>query len=134
MDPMKDFFRRDALAAHLGIELLEVAPGRAVAQLAVRDCHRNSVGLVHGAAMFALADFAFAAASNAHGTVAVALNANICFLRPPAGGTLTASASEVSLGRTVATYAIDVTDDSGRKAAVFQGMVFRKGDAINWTG
>ena len=31
-------------------------------------------------------------------------------------------------------YAIDVTDDSGRKVAVFQGMVFRKGDAINWTG
>ena len=132
MEAIKKFFKRDALAGHLGIELAEVSPGRAVARMPVRDFHLNHVGIVHGGAIFALADLAFAAASNAHGTVAVALNADICFVKPGGPGTLTATAREVALGNKVGTYAIDVTDDAGETVAVFQGMVYRKRDQIDW--
>ena len=41
-------------------------------------------------------------------------------------GTLFAEAREVSCSRKIASYAIDVTDKTGEKTAVFQGMVYRK--------
>jgi acyl-CoA thioesterase len=54
----------------------EVRPaghGRAQAKMTLQPHHCNALGTVHGGAIFTLADFAFAAASNSHGTVAVAL-------------------------------------------------------------
>ena len=60
-------FRQDRFAAHVGIELLEAAPGRASARLEIGEHHLNAIGLVHGAAIFSLADLVFAVASNAHG-------------------------------------------------------------------
>jgi len=85
---------------------------------------------VHGGAIFALADLVFAAASNSHGTVAVAINANISFLKASAGGTLFADAREISKNPKLGTYTIDVTNEDGDVIAVFQGMVYRKKDKI----
>ena len=83
-------------------------------------------------AIFALADSAFAAAANAHGTLAVALNVNISFVKPGNCDTLTADAVEVSLGRKTGTYTITITNDAGKTVAIFQGMVFRVGDPIDF--
>jgi acyl-CoA thioesterase len=130
MDRIREYFERDALAAHLGIELVEVAPGRAVTRMQVEGHHLNSYGIVHGAAIFALADFAFAASSNAHGTVAVALNANICFVKAGGRETLTAEATEVSCGKRTGTYAITIRNEAGETIAVFQGMVYRKQEPL----
>lgn len=130
MERMREYFQRDLLAKHLGIELVEFSPGKATARMQVQDHHRNSYGIVHGAAIFALADFAFAAASNSHGSVAVALHADICFVKAAQRGALTARASEVACGAKVGTYAITVTDESDQTVAVFQGMVYRKGEPI----
>lgn len=41
-------------------------------------------------------------------------------------GTLFAEAREISCSRKIASYVIDVTDKTGEKTAVFQGMVYRK--------
>jgi len=130
MDHIKEYFKKDALAAHLGIELLEVSPGRAVARMEVRDEHYNPFRTVHGGAIFTLADFAFAVAANSHGTIAVALSANILYLRPGGPGVLTAEAMEMSRGKTTATYDVKVANDAGKPVASFQGMVYRKGDPI----
>ena len=130
MEHIREYFKQDALAAHLGIELLDVSEGRAVARMEVRDHHFNSFGIVHGAAVFALADFAFAAASNSHGTIAVALSATICFLRPGGRGVLTATADEVARSNRIGTYTIRVADEAGETVALFQGMVYRKRDPI----
>lgn len=130
MESLKRYLGRDALAKHLGIDLVEVSPGAAVARMPVRDHHLNSHGIVHGAAIFALADVAFAAASNSHGTVAVALSAAIAFIKAGGPGTLTARASEISVSPKIGTYAITVTDDAGETVAAFQGQVYRKRDAV----
>ncbi len=130
MKHIRDFFDRDALAAHLGIELLDVSPGKAVARMQLQDHHLNGLGTVHGGATFTLADFAFAAASNSHGNVAVALNATISFVKAVSTGVLTAEAVEVSASRKIGTYTVNVTDESGQIVAVFQGMVYRKGKSI----
>jgi acyl-CoA thioesterase len=130
MDTIKEFFRNDRYAALSGIELLEVAPGRARARMMIEDHHLNAVNLVQGGAIFTLADLVFAAASNSHGTVAVAINASIWFVKAAREGTLFAEAREVSVNPKLATYAIDVTDDAGELVARFEGMVYRKKDKI----
>ena len=130
MDNARRFLQKDAFAQHVGIELVDVAPGRATTRLAVTEKHLNGVGIVHGGAIFSLADFAFAAASNAHGTVAVAINATISFVKAVSGGVLTAEARETSLNPKLATYSIDVRDETGDLVAGFHGMVYRKKDPI----
>ena len=45
-------------------------------------------------------------------------------------GTLLAEAKEISLNPKLATYAIEVTDDSGEIVATFEGMVYRKKQTI----
>jgi len=126
MDKIKEFFKGDRFAASCGIELLEVSQGSATARMKIEQNHLNGVGTVQGGAIFTLADLAFAAASNSYGTVAVAINANISFLKAVSEGILTARAEEVSLNPKIATYTIKVTDEKAETVAIFQGMVYRK--------
>ncbi|MGE5293409.1 MAG: PaaI family thioesterase [Solirubrobacterales bacterium] len=130
MQAIWDFFKKDRFAAHSGIELLEIVEGRAKAKMPIQDCHRNGVGTVHGGAIFTLADLVFAAASNSYGTVAVAINAGIWFVKAARDGALYAEAREVSQNPKLAVYAIEVTDDAGDLIAKFEGMVYRKKDPI----
>jgi acyl-CoA thioesterase len=126
MDAVVAQMKKDAFARHLGLELLEVLPGRAKVRMKVTDDHRNSVGMVHGGVIFTVADYAFAVACNSHGVLAVAVNCNICYLRPPSGDTLTAEASEVSRSRRLGTYTVSVMDGEDNQVALFQGMAYRK--------
>ena len=134
MENIERFLKKDRFAEHVGIELLEVATGKARARLRVEEKHLNGAGIAHGAAIFSLADFVFAAASNSHGTVALAINVSISFLKAVTGGVLTAEAKEVSLNPKLGTYAIEVKDEAGDIVATFQGMVYRKKDSIMATG
>ena len=134
-DAMKRFFQeRDALASGLGAVLTEVSPGRAVATMELTPDHHNCYGVVHGGAIFSLADFVFCAASNSHGRVAVALNVTISYLRAVTEGTLRAEAKEVSLSHRIGTYEIVVTDTEGRDVALFLGTAYRKSDEVGWEG
>ena len=124
------FSERDRFARHCGIELLEVSEGRAKAKMEIAEHHLNGVGIVHGAAIFSLADLAFAAASNSHGTVSVAINANINFIKAAGAGVLVAEAEEVSFHPRLGTYSIEIRDSEGDLVATFQGTVYRKRDSL----
>ena len=130
MQNIRNFLKRDRFAELCGIELLEISPGRARARMEIKDCHLNGANITHGGAIFSLADLAFAAASNSHGTIAVAINASISFFKAIAKGTLIAEAEEVSFNPKLASYTIRVRDDEGSLVAQFQGMVYRKKEAI----
>jgi len=130
MDDVKRFIENDRFARHLDIEMLEYAKGRAKARMAVKEHHLNSAGTVHGGAIFALADAAFAAASNSHGTLAMAINVSISYFKAVKGGTLTAAAEEVSINPKLATYIIPVEDEKGNRIALFQGTVYRKKESV----
>lgn len=117
----------DLFAQHVGIELIEVADGRAKAMLEINKHHLNGVGLTQGGVVFTLADLVFAAASNSYGPVAVAINASISFVKATTeGAVLTAEAKEVSRNARLATYTILVTDEMQETVAIFQGMVYIK--------
>lgn len=130
MELMKEFFKKDRFAGAVGIELLEVGEGSARAKMDIKDHHLNAVNIVHGAAIFTLADLVFAMASNSHGTVAVAVNVSISYLKAATGGTLFAEAVEISRNSKLASYTIRVTDQADDLIAVFQGMVYRKKDKL----
>jgi len=132
MKDIKNFFdTRDRFAKYVGIEIVEVGKGRAKVKLDLRKEHLNGVNIVHGAVLFALADYAFAIASNSHGQVALAINATISFLKAVSSGTIYAEAVELSKNPKLATYKIDVFHDSGDLLAIFQGTVYRKKQSLN---
>ena len=130
MKTYAEYLQGDRFAKHCGIELVSVAPGRAVTRMTTEPRHLNGVGIVHGGAIFTLADYAFAAASNSHGTVALGINVSITYLKSAAAGVLTAEAREVALNPKLASYAVNVTDAAGALIAVFQGLVYRKSQPI----
>jgi len=131
MESIRKYFQKDKFAGNAGVELLEVSKGRAKAKMEIKDIHRNSIGIVHGAAIFTLADFTFGVAANSHGTIAVAINVNISYMKAAKSGTLVAEAREVSINPRLGTYTVDVVDDDGDLVAIFQGLAYRKRDKID---
>ncbi len=118
---------RDFFARSLGIEILEIRPGYSRVGMPIAPYMVNGLKIAHGGAIFSLGDFAFAAASNSYGQVAVALSMDIHFLRAPeTGAYLTAEALEVRRGRRTGLYRISVIESSGRQIAEMHGMAFIK--------
>jgi acyl-CoA thioesterase len=130
MDTIKRFFKKDKFAERANIKLLSVSPGQARAKMTLHPHHLNGYGTVQGGAIFTLADFAFAAASNSHGNVAVAINVSITFMKAGTSGTLWAEAREVSKNFKLGSYTVEVKDDQGELVAVFQGLAYRKSEQI----
>ncbi len=130
MEKIKHYFKNDQFARLADIELLSVSPGTATAKMVLQSKHLNSLKTVQGGAIFTLADYAFAAAANSHGTVAVALNVNITFMKAATTGTLWAEAKEVSKNFKIGSYLVQVKDDAGDLVAQFQGLAYRKKDTL----
>ncbi len=131
MQKILDFFKKDRFAAFCGIELIEVRPGYALAELELEAHHLNGLGTAQGGLLFTLADLAFAAACNSDGKVAVAINVSINFVRPVSEGRLKAIARECGSPGRVGTYRVDVTDASGQLVAAFQGLAYNKNQDIS---
>jgi acyl-CoA thioesterase len=130
MEQVRKRFSNDKFAQRCGIELLSVSPGRATARMILHPHHLNSINTVQGGAIFTLADFTFAAASNSHGTIAVAVNASITFMKAGSTGTLWAEARELSKNFKIGTYSVEIKDDQGDLVAHFQGLAYRKKDKV----
>jgi len=130
MEDVKRCLGRDRFASHCNIELVSVETGRARAKMVLKDYHLNGVGIAQGGAIFTLADFAFAAASNSYGTVAVAVNVSISFLKAVSSGTVYAEAREVARSSKLGSYTIEVRDEQNELVALFQGMAYRKKERL----
>jgi len=131
MEKLKQFFSaNDLFAKHNGIELLEVGKGRATVQMKIEPYHFNAAGTVHGGAIFTLADYAFAVASNSHGRMAMGISTSVNFVKAAVQGMLYAEAVENSINTKLDSYTVTVTDDDNSTIAIFQGMVYRKQESI----
>lgn len=127
MEQIKHFFaEQDKFAAHSGLEIEDAGAGWAKIRMKIEPYHFNGAKTVHGGAIFTLADFAFAVASNSHGTLAMGISTSMNFIKAALSGTLYAEAREVSRNAKLGTYSVTVSDDAGDTVAVFQGMVYRK--------
>lgn len=127
MEQVKQILAKDRFAIDaVGIELVEVEPGRAVVRLEVGEKHLNGLGIMQGGAIFTLADYALAAAANSHGMVAVTISATISYFRAVSTGTLLAEAIEESFDPKLATYTVRVTNAEKQLIALVQSTVYRK--------
>lgn len=129
---LKDFFENnDRFAKNNGMIINEIDTGYAKTSMAVKNEHLNGANVAHGGAIFSLADYAFAIASNSHGTLALGINTSISFLNAAfENDTLTASAIEVDKNHKLASYTITVTNQENKTIAVMQGMVYKKDKQI----
>lgn len=131
MIDIKEFFERDEFARYCGIELMEVSPGSAKAEMIIKKEHLNGLNTVHGGAIFTLADLTFAAAANSYGQATVAINVNITYMKAITTGKVTAVAREISRNPKLSTYTIDIFNEEGEVAAVFQGLAYQKKQSLD---
>jgi len=110
---------RGALAETMGIELLEVSPAKVVARMPVAG-NTQPYGILHGGATVVLAETVGSLAAAAHAGpehIAVGVDVAATHHRAPTKGHVTATATPLHAGRTIASYLIDVMDDDGRRTA-----------------
>jgi acyl-CoA thioesterase len=115
----------DRASRLLGMEMVEVAPGRAEVSMVVRPDMINGWDVCHGGFIAALADSAFALACNSHGEVTVASGFDISLLEPAhAGDSLLAVAEQRATRGRTGIYDVTVTrtsDDGPTTIAEFRG-------------
>ncbi|MGE5702639.1 MAG: hydroxyphenylacetyl-CoA thioesterase PaaI [Clostridia bacterium] len=127
-DEICEKLAKDAFGQYLGIRLLELGEGRAVAEVTVDEHMLNAHGTVHGGLIFSLADFVFAAASNSYGKTSVALSMNIGYMAAArTGERLVATAVEENRTPRTAWYRIKVENERGLVAAL-DALVYRKSE------
>jgi uncharacterized protein (TIGR00369 family) len=109
---------RGTLIERMGIEILEAAPQRLVARMPVEG-NTQPYGLLHGGASCVLAETLGSVGAALHaassGGVAVGLDINATHHRAVREGTVTGVAEAISLGRSVASYQIVITEDATGK-------------------
>ena len=131
LEHIKKFFSdRDRFAKHIGIELVEVSEGQATARVEIGEHLLNSANMIHGGAIFTLADFAFAAACNSYGKIALSINVSINFVLAAYEGVLEAKAREMTRQGKLSTYEVLVTNEKKEIIATFQGLAYHKKDPL----
>jgi acyl-CoA thioesterase len=122
----KTMYERDPASQALGMTLDAIRPGYARMRMRVRDDMLNGHGTCHGGYIFMLADSAFAFACNSHNFNTVGAGCTIDYLAPGrAGDVLVAEAVEQALAGKTGVYDVVVTDQDGRKIALFRGKSHR---------
>ncbi|WP_345713799.1 hotdog fold thioesterase [Kineococcus glutinatus] len=110
-------FPLSGLAARMGIEFLEAAPERLVATMPVEG-NTQVVGLLHGGASCVLAETLGSVGAMLHvwpGAVAVGTDINATHHRSTSSGLVTGTATALSLGRTLCSHEVVITDEEGRR-------------------
>lgn len=126
LEKVRQFIAQDRFAELTGVEIVAADKGYCRAKLDIEAKHLNAAQVVQGGVIFTLADVAFAVASNSHGQLALAVNANISFLRGISSGTIFAEATETCNPHRLGAYDVLVTDEHEQIIARFNGIVYRK--------
>lgn len=104
------------LHRRMGIEFLEASAERVVGRMPVEG-NTQPYGLLHGGASCVLAETLGSTGAALHagpGRRVVGIEINATHHRAATSGHVTAVATRVHGGRTLATYAIEITDGEGR--------------------
>ena len=110
---------RGPLAEMMGIVITEARPERVAASMPVEG-NTQPFGLLHGGASGVLAETVGSIAANLHaGSAAIGVGVDLHCIhhRSAREGAVHAVAEPVSLGRTLTTHRITITDDEGRLVA-----------------
>jgi len=110
------------LADTLGIDVLELTPGKVVATMTVDQRTRQPFGILHGGASLALAETVASLGATANVDrqefVAVGLEINANHLRAKSEGVVTATATPIHLGRTTHVWDVRIVDETERLVCI----------------
>jgi 1,4-dihydroxy-2-naphthoyl-CoA hydrolase len=101
----------------MGIEIIEGSPERVVGRMPVEG-NTQPYGLLHGGASVVLAETLGSIGSALHAgpqRIAVGLEINATHHRAARSGVVTGTATALSLGNTLASYEVVITDEDGRR-------------------
>lgn len=128
----RTMYANDAASQALGAHVVSMAPGQASMSMAVRADMLNGHKTCHGGFIFALADSTFAFACNSRNAATVAAGCTIDYLAPAfEGDVLIAHAIEYSLSGRTGVYDVQVTNQDGKRIAIFRGRSYRiKGQVV----
>ena len=118
LEEVRAIFSNDRFASDAcGCRVVEAARGHAVCEFDITAGHRNEKGGVMGGAIFTVADFAMAVASNVGSPATVSVSSTIEFMSAARGTRLIATADVEKDGRTLGFYRCVVTDELGTPVA-----------------
>lgn len=101
-------------AEHLGLEITEIGPGYARAEMPIRPEYLNVVGSVHGGCLFTIADATGCAAASSYGYHIATLSSTMNYLSPGLNTkVLYSTTREIKHGKKVSVYDVSVTDENG---------------------
>jgi 1,4-dihydroxy-2-naphthoyl-CoA hydrolase len=116
------------LAERMGIELLELSAERAVATMPVEG-NTQPLGVLHGGAHVVLGETLGSFAANVWAypdSVAVGIEINASHSRSVTSGKVTAVCTALSLGRSLTTHEIVISDEEGRRLSTVRITNFIK--------
>ena len=99
--------------ARLGIEILEASPERVVGTMPVEG-NTQPFGILHGGASVVLAESLGSIGSAIYagdGTAVAGIEINASHHRPATSGNVTGTASPLRLGKTLATWQVEIVDE-----------------------
>lgn len=123
LDPDRDL--RDGIAGYLGIRIVDVGPGRATAEVDVRDELVHRFGALHGGVVATLVDQVLGSAVYPvapAGTWPATLEFKLNYLSPVRRGVVRATSRVVSMTTRTAVVQVDVTNGD-RPVAVAMGTI-----------
>ncbi len=123
---LREIYKNDRFATEAGCVILSAHADKVVCEMPIKDGLLNAHGGVMGGAIFTLADFAFAIASNYAGIPSVAIECNIRFYAATKGSKLIATCTTDKDGRALGHYTVEITDDLGKKIAGYTAIAFHK--------
>jgi len=106
-----------ALGEKMGIEILEAAPQRLVARMPVEG-NTQPIGLLHGGANVVLAESLGSIGTQLHAGEnrrIVGLDINATHHKSATSGFVTATATAISLGKTICCYEVVIVNEAGEK-------------------
>ena len=126
LDEARAFFGNDRFATEAAGAVIESIDGdEAVCSMELAPVHFNAAGAVMGGAVFTLADFALAVATNHQGTHSVSVSNTIEFIGTTRGSRLIAHARPDKVGKSLCFYTVVVEDDLGETIARMTAVVKR---------
>ena len=126
LSELQEIYRNDRFATNSGCTIVEACSEKVVCEMTVKDDLLNAHGSVMGGAIFTLADFAFAVASNLNGVPSVAIESNIRFYTTTKGTKLIATCKIDKDGRSLGYYTVEIKDNLDKKIAGYTAVAFHK--------
>jgi uncharacterized protein (TIGR00369 family) len=106
-----------ALDKKMGIEIIEASPARLVGTMPVEG-NTQPIGLLHGGANVVLAESLGSIGTQLHAGAdrkIVGIDINATHHKSATSGVVTAVATAISLGRTICSYQVEITNDKGER-------------------